>query len=157
MPESRKGMGRPRGYFGIGIYRGKTPANIGMLWRSAHNFGASFIFTIGQRYKLEPSDTTNASLHIPMQHFDGFEEFESVKPAGCQLVGIEQIPGQSKQLASFAHPDRAVYLLGAEDSGLPKSISDRCDHLVEINTPMCLNVAVAGSIVMYARSVWKKP
>ena len=28
-----------RGYFGIGIENGKTVANIGTLWRSAHNLG----------------------------------------------------------------------------------------------------------------------
>ena len=36
-----------QGYFGIGIQNGKTPENLGVLWRSAQNFGASFIFTIG--------------------------------------------------------------------------------------------------------------
>lgn len=38
------------GYFGIGIESAKTPANVGGLWRSAHAFGAAFIFTIGARY-----------------------------------------------------------------------------------------------------------
>ena len=34
-------------YFGIGIQNGKTPENLGVLWRTAQNMGASFIFTIG--------------------------------------------------------------------------------------------------------------
>ena len=34
-------------FFGIGIQNGKTPENLGVLWRSAQNLGASFIFTIG--------------------------------------------------------------------------------------------------------------
>ena len=28
------------GYFGIGIENGKTPENLGVLWRSAQNLGA---------------------------------------------------------------------------------------------------------------------
>jgi len=37
-------------FFGIGIQNGKTPENLGVLWRTAQNLGASFIFTIGKRY-----------------------------------------------------------------------------------------------------------
>lgn len=33
-------------YFGIGIQNGKTPENLGVLWCTAQNLGASFIFTI---------------------------------------------------------------------------------------------------------------
>jgi hypothetical protein len=38
-------MGAVRGYFGIGIYHGKTEENIGTLWRSAYAYGADFVFT----------------------------------------------------------------------------------------------------------------
>ena len=38
-------------FYGIGIVNTKTEANIGTLWRSAHAFGASFIFTVGRRYR----------------------------------------------------------------------------------------------------------
>lgn len=30
-----------RGFFEIGIYRGKTPSNVGTLWRSASQMGAA--------------------------------------------------------------------------------------------------------------------
>ena len=59
-----------RGYFAIGIYESKTETNIGTLWRSAYNFGADFIFTIGKRYKKEPSDTTKSERHIPLYGYD---------------------------------------------------------------------------------------
>ena len=35
------------GYFGIGIVRGKTAGNAGVLWRSAAQLGAAFTFTRG--------------------------------------------------------------------------------------------------------------
>ena len=39
------------GYCGIGIENGKAEVNLGTLWRSAHIFGAVFLFTVGRRYR----------------------------------------------------------------------------------------------------------
>lgn len=73
-------------------------------------------------------------------------------PSDCKVVGIEQIFG-ADDLRKAHHPERAVYVLGGENCGLDESIISRCDRVFSINTPMCLNVAVAGSIVMYDRSL----
>ena len=35
-------------------------------------------------------------------------------------------------LASFEHPERAIYLLGAEDHGLPPAIVRQCSHVVSL-------------------------
>lgn len=138
-----------RGYFGIGVYHPKTTENIGTLWRSAHNFGADFIFTIGKRYKRQASDTTKADKHIPLYEYDTFEDFKNNLPKGCRIVCVEQAEGASN-LKTIAHPEAAAYLLGAEDYGIPEKLMFGCQK-VFIDTPMCLNVAVAGSIVMYDR------
>ena len=53
-----------RGYFGIGIQNAKTDENIGTLWRSAFIMGASFIFTIGKRYKKQATDTPKSWKNI---------------------------------------------------------------------------------------------
>ena len=49
-----------RGYFGIGVERVSKPMNVGNLFRSAHAFGASFIFTIDAAYspRAAKSDTS---------------------------------------------------------------------------------------------------
>lgn len=138
-----------RGYWGIGIYHGKNTDNIGTLWRSAHNFGASFIFVIGRRYHRQASDTTKAERHVPLYEYETFEEFKNNLPKGCQIVLIEQCEGAS-DLRQANHPVTAAYVLGAEDSGIPESIRKGYQKIY-IDTPMCLNVAVAGSIVMYDR------
>lgn len=91
-----------RGYFGIGIYHPKTTENIGTLWRSAHNFGADFIFTIGKRYKQQASDTTKAQRHIPLFEYRSFEDFKEHLPSGCQMVFIEQTDG-AKDLKDTCH------------------------------------------------------
>ena len=139
-----------RGFWGIGIYSPKKIENIGVLWRSAHVFGASFIFTIGSRYSRQPSDTTNASFHVPLYEYKTFEDFQLHCPKATSLVAIEQTP-KARSLVHFVHPERCVYLLGAEDLGLPIQILDAAQSVVAIDTAFCLNVAVAGSIVVYDR------
>ncbi len=145
-----------RGYFEIGIYNTKTPANLGTLWRSAYQLGAAGIFTIGHRYPKQASDTLKTHRHIPLRMFDTFEEFHASRPYDCQLVAVEM---GGKALGEFKHPERATYLLGAEDHGLPPKILEKCQHIISlesINTNS-YNVAVAGSLVMYARQFGQSP
>ena len=141
-----------RGYFEIGIYNIKTAINIGTLWRSAYQLGASGIFTIGKRYSEQASDTVKAYRHIPMREFLTFDEFCEARPKGARLIGIEM---GGKPLSSYSHPEQAIYLLGAEDSGLPTDIMKQCDNVIAIETikTESYNVAVAGSLVMYHRFI----
>ena len=139
-----------RGFFEIGIYYGKHTVNVGTLWRSAYQLGASGIFTIGNRYKRQCSDTPKSHRHIPLRHYDDFDDFNYHRPFDTLLVGVE-IGGAA--LREFNHPNSCIYLLGAEDYGLPQEIIRSCDCVLSIesiNTPS-FNVAVAGSIVMYDR------
>ena len=140
------------GYFGIGIQNGKTPENLGVLWRSAQNLGASFIFTIGNRYAKQASDTHNAVKALPYFHYKTFEDFYAHLPKGAMLIGVE-LTEKATLLSEFKHPRNAVYLLGAEDHGLSKQAVEKSHQLVRFDTPKSLNVSVAGSIVMYDRSV----
>ena len=139
-----------RGFYGIGIVGSKTPLNVGTLWRSAGILGASFMFTAGRRYPQQASDTIKAWKHTPMFEFDDTEALFTAIPKGCWPVAVE-IDSRAKPLQSIAHPERACYILGAEDAGIPKSVLDRCPLVVSIPGDHCLNVAVAGSIVLYDR------
>ena len=139
-----------RGYFGIGIEHGKTVVNLGTLWRSAHIFGADFIFTINGRYRRQPSDTMATWRHVPLFQYASFEALVESLPKDSRLIGIEQCT-DARALGRFQHPDRAIYVLGAEDHGLSASALTHCHDYVEIETGYCLNVAVAGSIVMWHR------
>jgi tRNA G18 (ribose-2'-O)-methylase SpoU len=142
-----------RGFFGVGIEHTKTNQNIGTLWRSAHILGASFIFTIGHRYKKQASDTTKAWRTIPLYTYDTFDDFYESLPYDCQLVGIE-IDQRADSIKNFAHPERCVYLLGAEDHGLTKKAIEKCHKIVVLPGDYCMNVSVSGSIVMSDR--WNK-
>lgn len=140
-----------RGYFGIGAERISKPLNLGNLVRSAHAFGASFVFTIGAHPRAYDffADTSKSSTHLPFYHWESVEEMRL--PQDCQLVGIE-LMAESKDLPSFRHPTRAAYVLGPELGALSAGLIARCDHLVRIPTEFCINVAMAGAIVMYDRA-----
>ena len=139
-----------RGYFGIGIYNGKNTANIGTLWRSAAILGADFIFVIGRRYQKQCSDTMKTPRHIPLYHYDDYEDFFRHVPYDCPVVGVE-IDSRSIPLESYCHRERCIYLLGAEDSGIPQDVLQQCREVIRIPGDYCYNVSVAGSIVMYDR------
>ncbi len=140
----------PRGYFAIGGERMSKALNLGNLMRSAHGFGANFTFTIGATYQaLEAAaDTSKGRTHLPHYNWNGLDEM--ALPQGCQLVGVE-LTEEAIDLPSFRHPIRAAYVLGPELGSLSPPLIERCDHVVRIPTRFCVNVAMAGAIVMYDR------
>ena len=81
--------------------------------------------------------------------YDSFDVFKSSLPRGCELLFIEQVKG-ARNLVNVHHPQIACYVLGAEDHGIPEVMMIGYQK-VFIDTSLCLNVAVAGSIIMYDR------
>jgi tRNA G18 (ribose-2'-O)-methylase SpoU len=141
------------GYFGIGIENTKTGMNVGTLWRSAQIMGAAFIFTIGNRYKLQSSDTLKTPRNIPLYNYKSFNEFYAATPYDCMLVGAELVES-AIPISEFEHPKRCIYLLGAEDNGLTNQALNACHKIIQLPGKFSLNVAVAGSIIMYDRISW---
>ncbi|MEQ1652847.1 MAG: RNA methyltransferase [Hyphomicrobium sp.] len=140
----------PKGYFAIGAERMSKSLNLGNLMRSAHGFGASFTFTVGATYRaLEAhADTSKSQLHMP--HYNWTALSDMALPQGCKLVGVELLD-DAIDLPSFRHPLRAAYVLGPEAGSLSPELLARCDYTVKIPTSFCVNVAMAGAIVMYDR------
>jgi tRNA G18 (ribose-2'-O)-methylase SpoU len=146
-----------RGFCGIGIYQPSKEINVGGLLRSAQAFGASFAFVIGSRFKQQSSDTGKAWKHLPLLEFQAVDDLKRHLPYSCCLVAVEIVPG-AKSLAHFAHPERACYLLGNEGQGIPPHVLGQCHTAVVIPSSVpCLNVATAGSIVLYDRTVKRTP
>jgi len=139
-----------RGYFAIGAERTSKSLNLGNLMRSAHGFGASFTFTLGATYQaLEAvADTSKGRHHLPHYNWSGLDDM--ALPEACALVGVELLE-EAVDLPSFRHPSRAAYVLGPERGSLSPELVMRCDHIVRIPTRFCVNVAMAGAILMYDR------
>lgn len=140
-----------RGYFGIGVYHPKTEENIGTLWRHARLYGANFIFTIGRRYKKQATDTSKTFRSIPLYNYVDYEDFRKHIPYDCQVICVE-LAENSISLPEMAHPERAIYLLGAEDHGIPPEIL-KGKQIIQIPSlePQSMNVSVAGTLIMYDR------
>lgn len=145
-------MSEQRGYYGIGVEGGAKPMNFGNLARTAHGFGASFVFTVAsEKYIKQPkSDTTKSDNHMPWYEYKNIKEFNL--PQKCQLVGVELIE-DAENLPEFRHPMKAAYVLGPEGGELSKEMIELCNFVVKIPTRFCLNVATAGAIIMYDRMI----
>jgi tRNA G18 (ribose-2'-O)-methylase SpoU len=139
-----------RGYFGIGAEGISKPMNLGNLIRSAHAFGASFVFLVDADYAVTSalSDTSHAETQLPLYRFANVGEL--VLPGRCQLIGVELLD-EATLLPSFRHPLNAAYVFGPERSSLSAAMVARCQHVVRIPTRFCINLAAAGAILMYDR------
>ena len=142
-----------RGFFGVGVEDISKPGNVGNLVRSAHAFGASFFFFIKPAIDLEEmrhSDTAESTRHMPLYIHNSIAELQL--PRHCRLVGVE-LTEDAVNLPSFRHPPQAAYILGPEKGSLSPEVQARCDHIVKIPTAFCVNVGVAGAIVLYDRMI----
>ncbi|HYH70825.1 MAG TPA: RNA methyltransferase [Methyloceanibacter sp.] len=139
-----------RGYFAIGVEGVSKAVNLGNLLRTAHAFGASFVFTVGAdpRAFETRADTSKAPSHLPVYHWASLDAL--ALPKGCSLVGVELLD-EATVLPVFAHPVRAAYILGPERGALSAAVLARCDHVIRIPSAFSLNLATAGAIVMYDR------
>jgi len=145
-----------RGYFAIGIERVSKPGNIGNLMRTAHGFGAAFVFALRANYKGDArkaiakphSDTAKTADAVPYYEYDDLDAL--VLPRGCRLVAVEMVE-EAVALPSFRHPLKAAYILGGERVSVSQETLARADDIIKIPTKFSLNVATAGAIVMYDR------
>ncbi len=140
-----------RGYFGIGVEGLSKPMNLGNLLRTTHAFGGSFFFTVAPDMairRIQNADTSHAAESLPTYIFDGVSEI--ALPRGCKMVGIE-LTEDAVELPSFHHPKAAAYVLGPERSSLSPELQARCDQIVKIPMKFCVNVGIAGALVMYDR------
>ena len=144
-------MTNTRGYFGIGVEGISKSMNVGSIMRSAHAFGASFVFTVGAVYRQSEggkSDTSDAPEHLPLYEFANVDSLRL--PKKCALVGVELLE-DAAELPSFRHPSRCAYVLGPERGTLTPELVALCDHTVKIPTRFCVNVGIAAAIIMYDR------
>jgi len=142
-----------RGYFAMGVEGISKEANLGNLVRSAHSFGANFFFTIAPDVDVDAmrvSDTAGSFDHMPYYEYKSLQDF--ALPRDCSLVAVEFVE-DSVELPSFRHPVRAAYVLGPEMGSVSPQLMEHCDHVIKIPMKFCVNVGVAGALVMYDRLI----
>lgn len=140
-----------KGYFAIGVDRLSKAHNMGNLLRTSYAFGASYFFTINATYskkELRESDTSGATSSLPVYDYDSVDDFNI--PHRAKLVGVE-LTDDAIDLPNFKHPRQAIYILGPEGGNLDQRLLEKCDYTIKIPMRFCVNVGVAGAIVMYDR------
>ena len=139
-----------RGYAAIGLHMPKYNVNVGGVMRAAQVYGAGLVVVSGARYKVNkkaPTDTMRAWRHIPVIEADSV--FDAL-PYDCVPIAVE-LHSRAVSLTTFKHPQRAVYIFGAEDQTLGKVVLDRCRDVVMIPTSACMNLAATANVVLYDR------
>ena len=84
----------------------------------------------------KPGESTLSRVYHTHEHAEGIE-----------------ITEDAIDLPTFTHPQAAIYVLGAEKDSLTPEMQARCDFIVKFPTRFCVNLSVAGAIVMYDRMI----
>lgn len=132
----------------------KYAHNVGGALRACSVLGAGSLTWTGDRFgfdalkRLPREERMKAYRHVScgaMAETDLEVQAVDLTPVCVELVeGAERLP-------DFEHPDRALYVFGPEDGGVPKSVRRHCHRFVEIPGRSCLNLAAAINVVLYDR------
>jgi len=128
----------------LALWRVADPGNVGTLLRSADEFGAGVALSPGCADPTGPKAlraSMGALFRVPLAGFD---------EAPGRRVAL--VPHGGTPLTEVDLSGEVVLVLGAERSGLPADVLDRCD--VQATIPQTgraesLNVAMAGTVALY--------
>jgi len=135
----------------------QDPQNFGTLLRTAEAVGIHGVIIAERRAVGVTAAVVKASAgavqHLKIARVTNLARtIEELKRANVWIVGVENVPGaQDFSQMDFKMP--LALVLGSEGAGLGRLVREKCDFLIRL--PMwgkvsSLNVAVAGSIVLYA-------
>ncbi len=144
-------IGSPRVGAALALCHGRIDVNIGVAVRSAEAAGFSEVFVVGGRPLMRTAMRGTDRVMNVQQVSDGAALFALARSKGYQLVAVQQTPcSEAYHLADY--PPKPLFMMGAEDLGLPDSLRLAADLAIEI--PMfgeidSLNVATAATTVMF--------
>lgn len=148
LKEYRHGL-RP---FAIAAWEISKEHNVGTLVRTAHAAAATEVILTGEREWNVPAART-ADLYTEIVQLDAdVAAFRAhLRHRGWSLVAVE-LADDSVNIFDAVYPERPCFLLGAELGGVPPELVAEAELVVQIpqwGLVPCLNLAVAGSLVVY--------
>jgi tRNA G18 (ribose-2'-O)-methylase SpoU len=131
--------------------------NVGALFRTCDSLGVTKLWLSG--YTPAPPDPRLSKTALGAEASVAFEVvkdfdalFHRLQAEGIPIYALEIAPG-AQDLVDFVAPKRMALLLGAERTGIPPSIVERCEGTIKIaqkGVKESLNVAVAAGIACWA-------
>ncbi len=141
----------------------RSAHNVGSIFRTADAAGISRVYLCGVtpapidrfgRVQKEIQKTAlGAERYVPWErHASTLRLIRALKREKWRIVGVEQ-DERARDYRSLRLTQKTVFIFGNEVRGLPRSIRDACDVLIEIpmrGTKESLNVAVATGVVLFS-------
>ena len=132
----------------------EDPHNLGAVMRTAWLFGVDGILTPENR--SAPLSATvskiarGAAEHVPVMRDTAVaESLKHLKEQGYWVYGLAA--GGTKTLYDVEIPDKVIWVLGSESSGIRKPIERVCDELISIpqaDPDASFNVSVAAALAV---------
>ena len=140
----------------------RSAINVGAIFRTADAVGIDKIYLVGvtprpnDQFGRIQKDIAKSALGAETWIKWEYKEkliplISSLKKEGYEVVALEQSK-ISIDYRNYKKPNKFVFILGPEVTGLDKKILDKCDKIVEI--PMngkkeSLNVSVACGVALF--------
>lgn len=140
----------------------RSVENVGAMFRTADAAGIDKIYLTGytpcplDRFGRKRRDLAKSALgaeeFVPWEQKKNISNFfTKLKQAGFQIIAIEQ-DKNSVDYKKIKLNNKNAFIVGAEVTGIPKNILEKCDVIAEI--PMrgkkeSLNVSVALGVALF--------
>jgi len=135
----------------------QDPQNFGTLLRTAEAVGVHGVVIAERRAVGVTPAVAKASAgainHLKIARVTNLARtIENLKRENVWVVGVENVP-EAKDFSRMDYKMPLALVLGSEGEGIGRLVREKCDFLVRL--PMwgkvgSLNVAIAGSIILYA-------
>ena len=136
----------------------QDPLNIGRIMESAYIFGFDSIILSNESADIYNEKCLNASkgaiYNLNISTKDLESEINILKNSGYKVYATG-LKDNTKELYEVKALDKMAFVLGNEGSGVSNNIMNIADEIIKIDMHNIdsLNVAMAGSIVMYQFSI----
>lgn len=132
----------------------EDPHNLGAVLRTAWLFGAQGVLTPENRAASLNATVSKVAQgaveHVPVMQESGLlETLKHLKSEGFWMFGLSH-KGEGS-IYQMDLPDKVIWVLGSESSGIRKPIERECDSLVRIpqaDPEASFNVSVAAAIAL---------
>ena len=131
----------------------QDPGNIGTLIRTALAFSIDQVILSNNCVDLYNDNLLRsmqgANFHISCIYDDLKTVISTLKKNNVKIIGSALENGQDIKQIKIS--EKMAFVVGNEGNGMNKDILQECDYVgyIPINTIESLNVAIAGSIMMY--------